>query len=172
MLTYSTPSTSSGFTLVELLIAVAVLGILTALALPSFTQWIANTKIRSTTESILAGFQLARTEAVRRNSAVQVVLGADTGWTVTHVSSGAVIQTRPATEGSDRVSLTITPAGATTVSFNGLGRVANATPITQVLVDSTAIAAASTRELQIRINAGGEARACDPSKAGTDPRGC
>lgn len=169
-----------GFTLVELLIAVAVLGILTALALPSFTQWIANTKIRSTTESILAGFQLARTEAVRRNGSVQVVLGTNTGWTVTHVASGDVIQTRPATEGSDKISLVITVGGAPvaaggtgTVSFNGLGRVANATPITQVLVDSTAIAAASSRELQIRINAGGEARACDPSKAASDdPRGC
>ena len=168
-----TSSREQGFTLVELLISVAVVGVLTLLALPSFNQWIANTKIRSTTESVLAGFQLARAEAVRLNRGVRMTLNADTSWTVAEVLSGTVIQTRPANEGTDsNTTMTVTPGTATTVDFNGLGRVTNLTPITQVDLDSTAIPAASTKELRITINTGGTARACDPSHPASDPRGC
>ena len=60
LITHKTSSCEQGFTLVELMITLGVFVVLTVLALPSFNQWIANTKIRSTTESILAGFQLAR----------------------------------------------------------------------------------------------------------------
>lgn len=166
-----------GFTLIELMISVAIVGVLSTLALPEFNQWIANTKIRSTTESILAGFQFARAEAIRRNKGVQIQLNGDTGWSVTEVASGTELQARPATEGSGGIRLAILLSDATspasgTVVFNGLGRVANTTPITQVEVDSTVINAASTRELRITINAGGRVRACDPSKPASDPRGC
>ena len=168
-----TSSREQGFTLVELLISVAVVGVLTLLALPGFNQWIANTKIRSTTESVLAGFQLARAEAVRLNRGVRMTLNADTSWTVAEVLSGIVIQTRPANEGTDsNTTMTVTPGTATTVDFNGLGRVTNLTPITQVDLDSTAIPAAETKELRITINTGGTARACDPSHPASDPRGC
>lgn len=171
--THKTLPCEQGFTLIELMITVAVFAVLTVLALPSFNQWIANTKIRSTTESILAGFQLARTEAVRLNRGVRITLNADTGWSVTEVISGNVVQTRPAAEGTgNNTSMTVTPGGATIVDFNGLGRVTNLTPITQVDVDSTAIPAAETKELRITINTGGAARACDPSHPSTDPRGC
>lgn len=165
-------SYKQGFTLVELLITVAVFAVLTMLALPSFNQWIVNSKIRSTTESVLAGFQLARTEAIRLNRGVRITLNADTSWSVAEILSGNVIQTRPATEGTGNTTMTVTPGTATTVDFNGLGRVTNLTPITQVDLDSTAIPAASTKELRITIGAGGAARACDPSHPSSDPRGC
>ena len=41
-----------GFSLIELVVTIAVLGILTMLALPSFSRWIANTQLRSMAESI------------------------------------------------------------------------------------------------------------------------
>ena len=168
-----TSSREQGFTLIELLITVAVFAVLIMLALPSFNQWIANTKIRSTTESVLAGFQLARAEAVRLNRGVRMTLNADTSWTVAEVLSGNVIQTRPANEGTDsNTTMTVTPGTATTVDFNGLGRVTNLTPITQIDLDSTSIPAAETKELRITINTGGTARACDPSHPASDPRGC
>lgn len=167
-----TSSCEQGFTLVELLISLAVFAVLVSLALPSFNQWIANTKIRSTTESILAGFQLARTEAIRLNRGVRITLNADTSWAVAEILSGNVIQTRPAAEGTGNTTITVTPGTATTVDFNGLGRVTNLTPITQVDLDSTAIPADSTKELRITINPGGAARACDPSHPSSDPRGC
>ncbi len=172
LITHKSSSHEQGFTLVELMITIAVFVVLTVLAVPSFQQWIANTKIRSTTESILAGFQLARAEAVRLNRGVRMTLNADSSWSVTEVISGNVVQTRPAAEGSGDTTMAVTPVAATTVDFNGLGRVTNLTPITQVDVDSTVIPAASTKELRITINTGGAARACDPSHPSSDPRGC
>ena len=172
LIAHKTSSYERGFTLIELMITLSVFAVLIVLALPSFNQWIANTKIHSTTESVLAGFQLARTEAVRLNRGVRMTLNADTSWSVTEVISGIVVQTRPSAEGSANTAMTVTPVAATTVDFNGLGRVTNLTPIAQVDVDSTVIPAAETKELRITINTGGTARACDPSHPSSDPRGC
>lgn len=60
-----------GFSLVELMIATAVLAMLIMIALPSMTTWIRNTKIRSANETIQAGLMLARAEALRRNTVVR-----------------------------------------------------------------------------------------------------
>ena len=63
-----------GFSLVELLITLAIMGILLALAAPSYQLWISNTRIRTTAESIQNGLQLARAEAVRRNDQIRFQL--------------------------------------------------------------------------------------------------
>lgn len=143
------PSVKRGFTLIELVISVAVLGILIALAIPSFQDWIHNTQIRTGAEAILDGLQTARAEAVKRNGWVQFVLtspntaGSVTGWQVVAVSpppgpcplaplaidpvSGLpidpVIRTRSGTEGSASTSIGIFPPGFTTVTFDPLGKV-------------------------------------------------
>jgi len=67
-----------GFTLVELMIGIAILAILLTLGMPSFTQFLANTKIRNTAESIQNGLQLARGQAVQRNNRVDFALTAQT----------------------------------------------------------------------------------------------
>lgn len=66
-----------GFSLVELVIAVAIMGVLLALALPNFSIYLRNVKLRSAAEMFMAGIQLARTEAVRMNTSVEFLLTAD-----------------------------------------------------------------------------------------------
>ena len=56
----------SGFTLLEVLIAVAVLAILTALAMPSFTGLIERNKARTVANDLLASILVARSEAIKR----------------------------------------------------------------------------------------------------------
>lgn len=55
----------SGFTLIELMIAVAVLAILLAMALPSFQQSMRSNRVATTTNEMLASLALARSEAIR-----------------------------------------------------------------------------------------------------------
>ena len=63
-----------GFSLVELMVTVAVLSLLMTLAVPSFAEWIQNSRIRTAAESIQNGLQVARAEAVRRNARVEFAL--------------------------------------------------------------------------------------------------
>ena len=63
-----------GFTLVELIVAMAVLAILLTLAAPNFSRWIRNTKIRTAAESIQTGLHAARAEALKRNTVVRFQL--------------------------------------------------------------------------------------------------
>lgn len=68
------PARQRGFTLVELMVAVVIMAVLLAFAAPSFGTWITNTRIRSTTEGLLAGLQYAKSEAATRNTQVRFQL--------------------------------------------------------------------------------------------------
>mgnify|MGYP005846534579 CR=1 FL=1 len=67
----------AGFTMMELLIGIAVLAILTTLAVPAFTQFIANNRLAAKANEMVASFQFARSEAIKRGKQVQVCDSAD-----------------------------------------------------------------------------------------------
>jgi type IV fimbrial biogenesis protein FimT len=62
----------SGFTLVELMVTIAVLAILLAIGIPAFASLIASNRLTSATNELIASLQTARTEALRRNVRVTV----------------------------------------------------------------------------------------------------
>lgn len=63
-----------GFSLIELLISIVILGVLIVLGIPSFSEWLYNSQIRNAAEGVLHGLQVARSEAVRRNGYTQFIL--------------------------------------------------------------------------------------------------
>lgn len=62
----------SGFTLVEVLVVMAIAAILLAVAMPNFQNIIANTRTSEAANALIGTFDLARTEAVRRGLNVTV----------------------------------------------------------------------------------------------------
>jgi type IV fimbrial biogenesis protein FimT len=192
MLNLARPSpakANTGFTLIELMVTVAVLGILMALAMPNYTQWIANTRVRTTAEAIQNGLMLAKGEAVRRNAKVQFVLtnndpvvgnvntvtAAVSGkaWMVrTYLSAGTYtsanfIQGRSSAEGSANTTV---DADQSTVVFTGM---AGLSPVPAATVNIDVTGTGASRPLRITIARGGAIRMCDPNLAiATTTMGC
>jgi len=71
-----------GISLIELIIGLAIVAALFAMGVPSFSDFMQNSRIRSAAEAIQNGLNVARAEAVRRNTNVLFIPGAGSSWTV------------------------------------------------------------------------------------------
>jgi len=170
-----------GFSVLEVIVVVGIIGLLLSLGVPSFFTYTQNMQIRSAAEQITAGLQIAKNEAIRRNSQAELALVNNTGWVITEVTSSGnrnILQSRDANEGSVNVTSVVLPAGTAAVTFNGMGRVVSVNddgtpPLTQIDLDNPKISTvADRRHLRIVIPIGGAVRMCDPQVSGTDPRTC
>ena len=68
---------SKGFTLVEILIVIALIGILTAIAAPNISAWVETFKFKNTKREIGITMQLARMKAIARGVEYRVVFDLD-----------------------------------------------------------------------------------------------
>lgn len=167
----------AGFSLIELMVAIAVLVAITAIGVPNLKSMLGNSQIRTVAESIKNGLQVARVEAIKRNAKVAFTLNANTSWqvgcqTVVQETCPAIIQSKNMTEGSSsNIALTITSGNS--VIFNSFGLRDSASTINRVDVSNSNLSAAEQTELRVIINAGGNAKVCDPAIATAgDPRKC
>ena len=74
---HSRKTANGGFTLLELMITLAVMAILLAWGFPSLNESIKNNRMTAQNNEMIAILQYARSEAIRRNTDVEVHLGAD-----------------------------------------------------------------------------------------------
>lgn len=189
-----------GFTLVELLVTLAVFALLIMVGMPSMTTWLQNQQIRLSAESLQAGLQLARMEALRRNAPVQFALVDTLDSACTLSNKGAnwivslndptglcdvapsdtnlplTIQKHSGAEGSPNAVLQ--GSGGVGLVFNGLGRI----PINfpgMTMIDVTnpnggaCQPAGPMRCLRLTISSAGQPRMCDPAVTdAADPRFC
>lgn len=162
---------SKGFTIIELMIGIAILAIVIALGLPSYSTWIQNTKLRNAAESILNGLQLARSEAVARNLSVRFSLGTGSAWEVCLPDGDdcTVLQRRAAGDGSSSAVTVVADPAISDVTFDAMGR-GTAIAI-DVDVSTSVLSAAESRNLKILVN-GGNVRMCDPNTVAPDARAC
>jgi type IV fimbrial biogenesis protein FimT len=109
-----------GFTMLELLVVVAIAALLFAIGVPTFRNASLGARLSAAANNLLASIQLARSEAIKRNLAVTVCASSDgatcaggggweQGWIVID-SAANVIQK----QGSLPVGYQMTQAGGTT----------------------------------------------------------
>jgi len=67
----------SGFTITELLIVIALIGTVTAIAIPNFISWLPNYRLRSAAQDLLSNFQKAKLAAVKGNVNAAVCFKSD-----------------------------------------------------------------------------------------------
>ncbi len=87
----------TGFTLIELMVTVAVAAILAVLAAPSFREYLLNQRVKNASYDLISALTLARSEAITRNCDVTVAQSGGNwtdGWVVSTdaASCGASIQ--------------------------------------------------------------------------------
>lgn len=146
----------SGFSLIELIVGLAILAMLMALGLPQYATFISNARLRATAEGINNGLNLARAEAVKRNARVELLFTDEEpieglvntvapvvngpnwmvrAWVAT-ANAYDFVEGKFGTEGSGKtdtpgVTVTTTTPGVFdgTVSFTGFGALASGQPI-------------------------------------------
>lgn len=67
----------SGVTLLELMIGIGIVGILSAIAVPSFREYTRNTRVTAAQNDLVTAITLARSEALRRSTNVSVCPSTD-----------------------------------------------------------------------------------------------
>lgn len=133
----------SAFTLIELMVTIAVLAIIATLAAPNLSQMLHNTKVNTSSGDILSFLQQSRTEAIRLGKTVTVCGSPDgssclsanktnwsTGLIATH--SGSTTPIQKLTFDSSQLSIT----GPETITFNTFGSTTAEHEITVTIPDA------------------------------------
>lgn len=72
--------TARGFTLVEMLAVLAILGVIAGVGMPMLTTFMQSGQVRTTALDLVADLQFARGEAIKRNASVAVLPVTDGSW--------------------------------------------------------------------------------------------
>ena len=181
-------NTPRGFTMIELLVVIVVVGILSSLALPAFREMMANVNTRSTAESFSLGLQLARSEAVKRNSRASFSFSGTGRWEVCASVSTTTpytcptadsVQIKDAKEASQDVVIAATPTDATMSTFTSLGRLSTDAASALNNPDGTAqltsvdfSSPATAKTYRVTISSAGSVKLCDPSLPAGNAKAC
>lgn len=139
----------SGFTLTELLVTVAIIGVIGGFAVPSFNNFILAERVKNAALDLTASLSLARSEAIKQNGTVTLTPTSGTtawagGWTVTAPDASTIT-----TQAAYPSSITIT--GPTSVAYNRSGRSSSSATVTLVVAPTTTNSNVTSRCISISL---------------------
>jgi Tfp pilus assembly protein FimT len=134
------PFREAGFSLTELVVIIAVIGVLFVMSVPSFVSYYQAAAARADLQQVITLFNQARDLAVRQNDTVCVTMPTNRQMALRLSSCAGAVWTGPGTDGAGNINL---PQGFTigplnNVTFNYLGAAGAAT--TYTMTNSTTYA--------------------------------
>lgn len=152
------PRYMKGFTLVELIVIIAIATILFGMGIPSFRSMMQNTRLATQANAFVSDLNLARSEAVKRGEPVALCKSANgstcvttgtwqQGWIVRVPGTGELLRVRGELKGGMTLTGNANVANSITYRANGT--------VTQ---QGTVKLCAQERGVNIIINMGGRAR--------------
>jgi type IV fimbrial biogenesis protein FimT len=147
-----------GFTATELVVVIAIIGILAAMAAPSMSKLMTTQKVRSLSYELFADLTFARSEAIARGRTVSIKsVSGDTnwlsGWAVYDTSVTPNVKLREQTSTIAGVDMT---AGRSSVDFERTGRTSSGTVSFNIV--PTATGATTDQQRCIVIDPSGRPR--------------
>lgn len=177
-----------GVSLIEIMIGMALFAILLLAAVPTFTTFMQNARLRAVAESFQSGLQLARTEAIKRNGRAELVVTDDEpvasnvntataivtgqGWIVRFANPATgfndFVEGKSSLEGSAASGSTVAVAATdATIAFNSFGATTLMGTSTFQFTNPSGGACASAsgpmRCLNVTVTPSGQIKMCDPS---------
>ena len=191
-----TQRSQSGFSIIELSIAITIIAILVMLGMPSFAEYMANARLGATAQSFFSGLNVARSEAIRRNGTVEFamtntplgpgiennLLADVTGrnWVVRARASASTpydsppIDAKTALEGGGATPRVTVNSTTSIITFDGLGSATSG--VATISIDNPPAGlcapAGPVRCWNVVVSAGGQVHLCDRAALQGDSRAC
>jgi type IV fimbrial biogenesis protein FimT len=150
-----------GFTHAEIMIVVAIIGIIAAFGMPAMTRLLTTQAVRSASYDLFADLIYARGEAIARGTTVTMASASGSnwkdGWTIREDAGNTVLR-----EQSARTSSITFTATQPTVTFDRNGRASTAGPMTfNIVPDATISSPQDSMKRCIRLDASGRPKSTE-----------
>ncbi|MCK5829671.1 MAG: GspH/FimT family pseudopilin [Methylococcales bacterium] len=165
----------NGFTLIELMVTLAISGIVMSIGIPSFDQIIKNNRLTTNINELVISLNLARSEAVKRNQPVTIRksgLEWEQGWTIftdldgDGIKESGDILLRTYTALPDNFTLRSTPSYTNRITFRQSGKSVNGSFVLCENSDGNNIPEENSSRLMVVNNVGRVRMGVDVDKNG------